>query len=95
MWRWMVGIAGYGNSDWYRKGSWTPYAYLGAGVAKRSVRKFAAEFGSGSLVMIGEGIGLDVGAELTCVLNGFGEKYKGRELASILDINVALVFRAR
>jgi hypothetical protein len=93
MWRYIISIAGYSNSDWYHKGSWTPYVSLGAGVANKSVTKFAAQFGGGSLVMIGEKIGLDVGAELMCVLNGFGDKYNDNELASIFELKAAFVLR--
>jgi hypothetical protein len=95
LWRWMLSVTGYSNSHWYRQGTCTPYVTLGAGVARRSVTKFAAQFGGGSLVMLGEGIGIDVGVGFTCVMNGFGEKYQGKELSGILDLKAAFVLNVR
>jgi len=43
--------------------------------------------------MFRDGIGLDLGANLTCVLNGWSKKYANRELACILDLKTALVLR--
>jgi len=93
MWRWMLSITGYSNSHMYQPGSWTPYVSLGAGIARHGDSKFAAQFGGGSLVMFRDGIGLDLGANLTCVLNGWSKKYANRELACILDLKTALVLR--
>ena len=93
LWRWMLTVTGYGNSHLYQPGSWTPYVTLGAGIARHGNSKFAAQFGGGNLIMFRDGIGLDLGVNFTCVLNGWGKTYADRELAAIFELRSALVLR--